>query len=64
MKREQGRMEEETEGWKERDLSQRILIFLRLNTCKLKQFLSSEGQGPLSSSPLPTVYKRTQAMLD
>lgn len=38
-----------------RDLSERGLIFLWPYTCKLKQFLPSEGQGPLSSSPVPTV---------
>lgn len=42
-------------GERERDLSERGLIFLWPYTCKLKQFLPSEGQGPLSSSPVPTV---------
>lgn len=51
-------------GDEKRDLSERRewgrvggrgLIFPPLYTCKLKPFLPSEGQGPLSSSPVPTV---------
>jgi len=55
-RREKG-IERERAGEKERerDLSERGLIFLWLYTCKLKQFPPSEGQGPLSSFPVPTV---------
>lgn len=50
-----GKKEKERGRYGKRDLSERGLIFLWPYTCKLKQFLPSEGQGPLSSSPVPTV---------
>lgn len=49
-------MKEKERGGIERvRFSERGLIFLWPYTCKLKQFLPSEGQGLLSSSPVPTV---------
>lgn len=50
-----GERERERRRDRKKELSERGLIFLWPYTCKLKQFLPSKGQVPLSSSPVPTV---------